>query len=97
MPDRAAAPRFFCSGNAIIGGSLGAVKGIGAQPGGAGHFFGLRIQLKRKSFLPCEDPAAQRGSANATYASPDFVPIFPPPAATTTYCRPFASYVAGVA
>ncbi len=29
------------------------------------------------------------GSANATYASPLFVPILPPPQAMTTYCRPF--------
>ena len=42
-------------------------------------------------------PETQSGRANATYASPDFVPIFPPPAAMTTYCLPFTSYVAGVA
>ncbi len=29
------------------------------------------------------------GKANATYVSPDFVPIFPPPQAMTTYCFPF--------
>jgi predicted enzyme related to lactoylglutathione lyase len=32
--------------------------------------------------------ADQSGNANATYESPDFVPIFPPPAAITTYCLP---------
>src|SRR5437762_1364497 len=31
---------------------------------------------------------SHHGSANATYASPDFVPSFPPPAAITTYCLP---------
>ena len=41
--------------------------------------------------------ASQSGRAKATYASPDRVPIFPPPAAITTYCRPSFSYVAGVA
>lgn len=40
---------------------------------------------------------AQSGSEYATYASPDLVPIFPPPAAMTTNCLPPASYVAGVA
>jgi outer membrane receptor protein involved in Fe transport len=37
------------------------------------------------------------GSANATYASPDFVPSFPPPAAITTYCFPLTANVLGVA
>ena len=34
---------------------------------------------------------AQSGSAYATYASPDFVPILPPPAAITTYCLPLTA------
>jgi hypothetical protein len=42
-------------------------------------------------------PGCYHGSAKATYASPERVPIFPPPAATTTYCRPPTSYVLGVA
>lgn len=38
------------------------------------------------------------GNANATYTPPDFDRIsFPPPAAMTTYWRPFTSYVIGVA
>ena len=37
------------------------------------------------------------GNAYATYASPDFVPNFPPPAAMTTYCFPRTANVLGVA
>jgi len=37
------------------------------------------------------------GRLNATYASPDLVPIFPPPQAITTYCLPSTAYVLGVA
>lgn len=33
----------------------------------------------------------QSGSAYAMYASPDFVPILPPPAAMTTYCLPLTA------
>lgn len=44
-----------------------------------------------------ENLRPQFGSANATYASPLFVPILPPPHAITTNCRPSTSYVAGVA
>jgi hypothetical protein len=36
----------------------------------------------------CGPAAHQSGSEKATYASPDFVPSFPPPAAITTYCFP---------
>ena len=34
-------------------------------------------------------PLCYFGKANATYASPLFVPILPPPQAMTRYCRPF--------
>ncbi len=37
------------------------------------------------------------GNANATYDPPETPPDFPPPAAIATNCRPFTSYVAGVA
>ena len=37
------------------------------------------------------------GNAYATYASPDFVPNLPPPAAITTYCFPRTANVLGVA
>src|SRR6266849_2768684 len=38
------------------------------------------------------------GKANATYTPPDGdFGSLPPPAAITTYCRPFTAYVAGVA
>ena len=64
--------------------------------------------VKRASANPPAGPLAGRrtetcrerchsGRAKATYASPDRVPIFPPPAAITTYCRPPFSNVAGVA
>ena len=37
---------------------------------------------------PSRDRRDQSGNAKATHESPDFVPIFPPPAAMTTYCLP---------
>ena len=55
-----------------------------------------RRSIASRSSLRCLFPAGY-GSANATYASPDFVPIFPPPAAMTTNCLPPTEYTAGVA
>src|SRR5439155_21798680 len=41
--------------------------------------------------------SCRSGNAKVTYASPLLVPILPPPHAITINCRPFATYVAGVA
>src|SRR5262249_40409288 len=42
--------------------------------------------------------AVHQGSANAISESPRVVPSLPcPPAAMTTYCLPFSSYVIGIA
>lgn len=52
---------------------------------------GIYRRVKLRVSTPCY------GNAYATYASPDFVPNFPPPAAMTTYCFPRTANVLGVA
>ena len=59
------------------------------------------LSLRPLSLVVCPSSLVlrpcQSGSAYATYASPDLVPILPPPAAITTYCLPLTTYVLGVA
>lgn len=52
------------------------------------------VRISSRRFSP---DTAPYGKANARYASPDFVPSFPPPAAMTTYCFPPTAKVLGVA
>ncbi len=52
------------------------------------------VRISSRRFSP---DTAPYGKANARYASADFVPSFPPPAAMTTYCFPPTAKVLGVA